>query len=89
MVTFTDAAIEDFAHVALSLAAAGCPWFQAETQRVLQVTIGVVTQSVLQLQRGMLGSVTVHMLQVLHGMINAETQFVLALHDIIGVLSLV
>lgn len=36
MVTFTDAAIEDFAHVAVGLAAAGCPWFQPETQRVLQ-----------------------------------------------------
>ena len=37
MVTYTDAAITAFAHLALSLAAAGCPWIQAEAQHVLQV----------------------------------------------------
>ena len=37
MVTFTDVAVEDFARVALSLAAAGCSWLQAESQHVLQV----------------------------------------------------
>ena len=63
MVTFTDAAVEDFAHVALSLAAAGCPWFQAETQHVLQVLhsmIGAVTECVLQFLHGMMGAVTLH-----------------------------
>lgn len=37
MVTYTDAAIAAFARLALSLAAAGCPWIQAEAQRILQV----------------------------------------------------
>lgn len=37
MVTFSDAVMAQFAGVALSLAAAGCPWLQAETQHVLQV----------------------------------------------------
>ena len=36
MVTYTDAAITDFASLALSLASAGCPWLQAEAQRLLQ-----------------------------------------------------
>lgn len=42
MVTYTDAAIAAFASLALSLAAAGCPWIQAEAQRVLQVCCSVV-----------------------------------------------
>ena len=37
MITYTDAAITAFASMALSLAAAGCPWLQAQTQHVLQV----------------------------------------------------
>lgn len=37
MVTFSDAVITRFAGLALSLAAAGCPWLQAEAQHVLQV----------------------------------------------------
>ena len=37
MVTFGDDVITRFAGLALSLAAAGCPWLQAEAQRVLQV----------------------------------------------------
>lgn len=37
MVTYTDAAITAFAHLALSLAAAGCSWMHAEAQHFLQV----------------------------------------------------
>ena len=37
MVPYTDAAVGAFASLALSLAATGCPWIQAEAQRVLQV----------------------------------------------------
>ena len=37
MVTFSDEVITRFARLALSLAAAGCPWLQAEAQHVLQV----------------------------------------------------
>ncbi len=37
MVTFSDAVITRFAGLALSLAAAGCPWLQPEAQHVLQV----------------------------------------------------
>ena len=37
MVTFDDAVLTRFAGLALSLAAAGCPWLQAEAQHVLQV----------------------------------------------------
>ena len=36
MVTYTDTAIAAFASLALSLASAGCPWLQAEAQRILQ-----------------------------------------------------
>ena len=39
MVTFTDAAISQFTSLALSLAAAGCPWLHIETQHVLQVDL--------------------------------------------------
>ncbi|KAL3157560.1 hypothetical protein ABBQ32_012015 [Trebouxia sp. C0010 RCD-2024] len=47
MVTYTDAAIAAFASLALSLAAAGCPWIQAEAQRLLQeeLTLGQQAQT--------------------------------------------
>ena len=37
MVTFTDTAMAGYAELALSLASCGCPWLQAEAQRLLQV----------------------------------------------------
>ena len=37
MVTFSNSAMVDFARLALTLAAAGCPWLQAEAQHLLQV----------------------------------------------------
>ncbi|DBA72512.1 TPA: hypothetical protein ACH3X2_010274 [Trebouxia sp. C0005] len=45
MVTFSDAVITRFAGLALSLAAAGCPWLQAEAQHVLQEQLQLGSQA--------------------------------------------